>query len=311
MKFIFLNEYGHLRSGWRASIFLITYLFIAGTFIYAATVLLTRLPIGPSIGSYLPISIPFAISTIIAIVLGWIYGKFFEGVPFKALGCAFREKWYLHFVAGLVVGAFAMATAVVLAVVAGGLKLTINNDSSTSAIWSTLWVTLIVFLVGALSEETLFRGYLLQTLTRSRQVFAGVAITSILFGLAHMGNPEVSRMAIVNTFLAGIWFALAYLKTRDLWFPLGIHLIWNWMQGPVFGINVSGIGDLSPDPVMRTADAGPAWLTGGNYGIEGGLACTFALVVFTVVVYLMPWPEPTPKMLELTSNEGLSRLDLE
>jgi membrane protease YdiL (CAAX protease family) len=311
MKFIFLNEYGHLRSGWRASIFLITYLLLAGAFIFAATVLLAGLPIGPSIGSYLPITIPFAISTVIAIVLGWVYGKFFEGVPFKALGCSFRERWYLHFAAGIACGAFAITTAVVLAVVAGGLKLTNNNDSSSPAIWSTMWVTLIVFFIGALSEETLFRGYLLQTLTRSRQVFAGVAITSVLFGLAHTGNPEVGRLAILNTFLAGVWFAVAYLKTRDLWFPLGIHFIWNWMQGPVFGINVSGISDLSPDPIMRTADAGPAWLTGGKYGIEAGVACTFALVVFTILVYFIPWPQPTPEMLELTSKEDLGRLDLE
>jgi len=311
MKSIFFNENGNLRSGWRASIFLITYLLLAGAFIFAATVLLAGLPIGPSIGSYLPITITFAISSVIAIVLGWLYGKFFEGVPFKALGCAFREKWILHLVAGCLVGAFSIATAVVVAAAAGGLKLTINKDSSSSAIWSSLAVTFLVFLVGAVSEETLFRGYLLQTLTRSRQVFAGVAVTSVLFGLAHMGNPGVSRLAILNTFLAGIWFAVAYLKTRDLWFPLGIHLIWNWMQGPVFGINVSGIGDLSMDPVMRTADVGPPWLTGGNYGIEAGAACTFALVVFTGVIYLLPWPKPTAKMLELTSKETLGRLNLE
>ena len=151
MKAIFFNQNGNLRSGWRASIFLITYLLLAGAFIFAATLLLAGLPIGPSIGSYLPLTITFAIASVIAIILGWVFGKFFEGVPFKALGCAFREKWFLHLAAGCLVGAFAIATAVILAAAAGGLKLTINKDSSSSAIWSTLAVTLFVFLVGAVS----------------------------------------------------------------------------------------------------------------------------------------------------------------
>ena len=311
MRYIFFNENGRLRSGWRASVFLITYLLIAGAFIFAATLLLAGLPIGPSVGSYLPITIPFAISSLIAIVLGWIYGRFIEGLPFCALGFSFRAKWLSHFAAGIMMGAFALGSAVMVAAMGGGLKLKFNHDSSWPAIQSTLWITLIVFLIGAISEETLFRGYLLQTLTRSHQIIAGIAVTSLLFAFAHIGNPDVGRLAIFNTLLAGVWFAVAYLKTRDIWFPLGIHFIWNWMQGPVLGINVSGIGDLSPDPLMRATDAGPAWFTGGNYGIEGGVACTFAIVLFTVVVYLLPWPGPTEEMMALSSNEKLVQLDLE
>jgi membrane protease YdiL (CAAX protease family) len=305
MKFIFFNENDRLRSGWRALIFFITFFLLGGAFIFAAIKLLEGLPIGLSIGSFLPITIPFAISSIIAIILGWVYGKFFEGLPFRALGCAFRSKWFVHFVAGSLIGAMSIGCAVIVAVIGGGMTLKFNYDSPSSAIWSTLTVTLAVLGIGALSEETLFRGYLLQTLVRSKQMIAGIAITSLLFAFAHMGNPDVGKVAIVNTFLAGIWFAVAYLKTRDLWFPLGIHFVWNWMQGPVFGINVSGVGDLSPDPLMRAADAGPAWLTGGNYGIEGGVACTFAIIVFIIVVYLLPWPGATEEMLKLTSTETM------
>jgi membrane protease YdiL (CAAX protease family) len=151
---------------------------------------------------------------------------------------------------------------------------------------------LIVFTVGALSEETFFRGYTLQTLVRSDQVIAGVCITSFLFLVLHSGNPNVGFLPLFNTFLAGVWLAFAYLKTRDLWFPLGMHFMWNWLQGPVFGINVSGIADFSPDPVFRATDAGPAWLTGGNYGIEGGVACTFAILLSIGLVRLLPMAEP-------------------
>ena len=221
MKFIFFNENDRLRSGWRALIFFVTFFLLAGAFILAATLLLAGLPIGPSVGSYLPLTIPFAISSIIAIILGWVYGKFFEGLPFRALGCSFRAKWLSHFAAGGIVGAIAIGCAVIIAVMGGGLKLSLNHDSSSSAIWSTLSITLVVFLVGALSEETLFRGYILQTLTRADQIIAGVAITSLLFALAHTGNPEVGWLAIFNTLLAGIWFAVAYLKDKRSVVPVG------------------------------------------------------------------------------------------
>jgi membrane protease YdiL (CAAX protease family) len=138
---------------------------------------------------------------------------------------------------------------------------------------------MVIFAIGALSEETLFRGYLLQTFTRAKLIPVGIGLTSLLFAFAHNNNPGNNPLSWLNTLLAGVWFAAAYLKTRDLWFPLGIHLMWNWLQGPVFGINVSGIAEFSPDPILRATDAGPAWLTGGSYGIEGGVACTIALLI--------------------------------
>ncbi len=245
---------------------------------------------GKTAASYIPLVLPFAISSILAIVLGWVYGKLFESLPFRVLGISFTGSWLKNLAIGCVIGAVALGSAVIIAVMSGGMSLTLNRISPTSAITTTLLTTLLIFIVGALSEETLFRGYLLQTLVRSRQIYIGFGITALLFATAHNGNPDASSLSWFNTFLAGIWFAAAYMKTRDIWFPLGIHLMWNWLQGPVFGINVSGIAEFSPDPVLRATDVGPAWLTGGGYGIEGGIACTIALAVSIGLVYYLPLP---------------------
>ncbi len=88
--------------------------------------------------------------------------------------------------------------------------------------------------------------------------------------------------------LAGLWLAVAYTRTRTLWFPLGIHFAWNYTQGALLGFPVSGITKIAPAPLVQItiADA-PAWLTGGDYGIEGGLACTVALIISTVFVWRM------------------------
>lgn len=288
MKQLFFDDKGQIRSGWRAVTFLFSFLLIAYGLIFLSLVVLSQIQQTESVTGYLPLLIPFTISSVIAILLGWLFAKLFENLPFRVLGISFRGNWFRNLLAGLAVGGIAIGSAVLIAVMSGGMSLTLNRDSSGSAITTTLAVTLVIFIAGAVSEETLFRGYLLQTFARSNLVVVGIGFTSLLFAFAHNANPDAGRLSLLNTFLAGIWFALAYLKTRDLWFPLGLHLMWNWLQGPVFGINVSGIAQFSPDPLLRATDAGPVWLTGGSYGIEGGIVCTIAIVISMGLIYFLP-----------------------
>lgn len=302
MRTVFIDDHGRIRSGWRALLFLLVFLVISGIGIVSALAVIAQFPFGEGAGGFLPLIIPFSISSVASILLGWLFGKWLDGVPFNALGCSFSEGWIRNLIVGCVIGSVAFASAVIIAVMSGGMSLTLNRESPASAITATLLTTLIIFIVGAASEETLFRGYLLQTFTRSRAVVIGVGFTSLLFALAHNGNPDASRMSLLNTLIAGIWFAAAYLKTRDLWFPFGVHLAWNWLQGPVFGINVSGIAQFSPDPVMRATDTGPAWLTGGSYGIEGGVACTLALLISIGVIYYLPGLAPSEEMLAMSET---------
>ncbi len=103
--------------------------------------------------------------------------------------------------------------------------------------------------------------------------------------------------------LAGVWFGIAYLRTRDLWFPFGIHVLWNWTQGSVFGIEVSGLTKLSPAPIFNEVDRGPAWLTGEHYGIEGSLACTIAILISIALIHFLPGISPDKELMEMTSHE--------
>jgi membrane protease YdiL (CAAX protease family) len=294
MKTIFIGDDGRIRSGWRALIFLITFGLLASVAIFASTVLLSQIPFGESATGFLPLLIPFTLSAIIAIVLGWLFGKVFEALTFSALGISFSGRWAIDLAFGFVIGGIALASAVLIAVMGGGMSLAVNHSSAATTIAASLWTTFVIFAVGALSEETLFRGYLLQTFVRSRVTVVGVVFTSMLFSAAHNANPSANWFSTVNTLLAGIWFAIAYLKFRNIWFPLGIHLMWNFLQGPVFGINVSGLSEFSPDPIMRATDNGPALLTGGTYGIEGGLACTIAIAISIGIVSFLPERQAAP-----------------
>jgi membrane protease YdiL (CAAX protease family) len=264
---------------------------------------IAQMNLGETAASYLPLLIPFALATVVAVTAGWLCQRIFEDIPFRGLGCSFTRGWLRNLAAGCLIGAVTFGSATIIAVMSGGISLSVNRESATSAILSTVGVTLVILLVGAASEETLFRGYLLQTFTRAKLLWFGIVLTSALFAFAHNGNPDAGKISLLNTFLAGIWFGMAYLKTRDLWFPFGIHAMWNWLQGPVFGINISGLSSFAPDPVFRATDAGPVWLTGGSYGIEGGIACTFAIAVAIGLVQYMPGLKPDESMLRLTSEE--------
>ena len=300
---IFFNEFGRFRSGWRFTFFLLSYFLVSYMILIFLLAILSSLPIGFNQTSLLYFIFPFAVFSAVAIFFGWLYGKIFEDLPFRALGCWFTKNWFNSLIAGFMIGAISIGIAVLIPFISGGLSFGFNQTAGTAPILLTLGVTLLIFIVAAISEEVLFRGYLLQTMSRAKLFWVGALLTSFLFASAHNNNPGATVFSWVNTFVAGIWFAVAYWKTRNLWFPFGLHLAWNWLQGSVFGINVSGLGELASAPLMKASDSGPVWLTGGNYGIEGGIACTIALIISTALIYFLPILAPDEEMLALTSGE--------
>ena len=302
----FIGDDGRYRSGWRFAIFCVAFAFT--TFIVAAvgTGLLVMIGVELGGGVPLPMLATSLMTFVSALVVGWLCGKVLDGVPFRAIGAWFTEGWLRNLFAGLLVGAATLCLAVLIAVVFGGLTFEFSTaDSGTIA--SSLLIGAGIFAVRAAAEEVLFRGYILQTFSRSGLAWIGIAITSLFFGVVHSGNPNANIISTIDTILAGVWFGIAYLKTRDLWFVFGLHFIWNWMLGSVFGIEVSGITDFAAGSLFREVDAGPTWLTGGTYGLEGGIASTISLLISTAVIYFAPWLKASEEMVRLTSSPQKSR----
>jgi uncharacterized protein len=308
MNEILFNQFGRLRSGWRVAIF--TFLFIilttiiTGTF-FAVVQVITQsekpdflyTPYGMMLGS--------AISLFSATIIGYLCGKFLEGLPFKTLGWVFNRTWVKDFLLGLLLGVFTLSLAIFATFPMNGISLSLNQTGSFQQILHTFLISLAVFFIAAAFEEVLFRGYVLQTLFRANLAWLGILITSLPFAFVHLGNPNASIISSINTAIAGIWFGIAYLKTRSLWLAFGIHLGWNWFQGAFYGINVSGLSHIAPNPLFNgKATENLDWLTGGNYGIEGGITCTIALILSTILIYFLPILKPTEDMLALSSQEN-------
>jgi hypothetical protein len=122
-------------------------------------------------------------------------------------------------------------------------------------------------------------------------------VSSAFFGLAHLGNAHDTWISTVNTMLIGIPLSIAYLRTRSLWVPLGMHFIWNYVQGFVFGLPLSGLR-LSTS-LLKAQVHGAAWLTGSDYGPEGGLLCTVAVVGAGIFLFFSARIRMSERMREL------------
>ncbi len=264
---------------------------------------LIKLPIGFSENSLLAQIFGSIVGLGVAIAVGWFCGKFIEDLPFRALGAWFTKFWFKDFVAGFLIGGLSVLIAVMIGVVFGGLSFKYNNVAGSSAITLTLGIAFAVFFFGAAFEEALVRGYIFQTLTRAKLAWLAILLTSLFFAAGHLANPASNWFSSINTALAGVWLGTAYLKTRTLWLAFGVHFAWNWVMGALFGIEVSGLTKLTPAPLLIEIDSGPIWITGGDYGLEGGVACTIALIVSTVAIWYSPILKPADGMLELSSHE--------
>lgn len=305
---VFLNNHGRVRSGWRFVVFLISYILFATSIFAGFVSILRAAQVGASESSLVTLVGMFTIFSSCAIFLGWFYAKFFEDLPFRSLGVSLTKNWFVNLIFGLVIGAVSIGFAALIPFLFGAISFESNLNAGRSPILLTLSVTFLIFVFGAISEEALFRGYLLQTMTRAKLFSVGMILTSLLFASAHNSNPGANPFSWLNTFLAGIWFCIAYRKTRDLWFPFGIHFAWNWVQGSFLGINVSGLGELATAPLMKAQDLGPVWLTGGSYGLEGGISCTIALIFSSVLIWILPFIKPSEELLEMSETEKPSQI---
>lgn len=310
------NQAGRLRSGWRFAIFLLAMLvlvaFIGGIVAAVAAVVSpqVRQSVRLLIGTNAGFVIQGAMMLIASLVVGWLCARVLEDLPFRSLGASFRNGWLRDFALGSIVGAATLLLAAFVINVLGGFQFTLNYSASASAILTTLITTFVIFFLGAAAEEALFRGYMLQTFLRSHKILIAALPSALLFGYVHLNNPNIAAgWTFINTALAGVWLAVAYLKTRSLWFPTGVHWAWNWTTASVLGMPVSGITTIAREPVFEFTESGADWLTGGAYGIEGGVVCTFALIVSTVFIWRTKWLRADEDLMAMTSRENATESD--
>jgi uncharacterized protein len=216
-------------------------------------------------------------TTLLLLVLAgyWAMGFLFQRqrTPLRSMGLVRRSTAPGEFATGAAFGWGAMVACVLPMAILGGLTITFWTSSRQLGL---LLLDLAVLLVSALAEEVIFRGYPFQRLIDGVGPVLATLIASGVFALRHLGNPDSSLASTLVTVLAGWLLATAYLRTRALWLPWGLHFAWNASMGILFGLPISGLRIFSP--VISTNPHGPLWLTGDGYGPEGSAVAAVVLL---------------------------------
>lgn len=166
------------------------------------------------------------------------------------------------------------------------------------------------FTVPAAGEEALMRGYLIQALAEAWGGGWALWVTSLLFGILHLGNPNTSWVGLLNILVAGLFLGVIYLRTASLWWATGAHLGWNWTHGFLADLPVSGL-ELVDAPLLEPVTRGPDWLSGGSFGPEGSVVSTAVLMAWTVLLWNSSWLKPGDRAKAVRplfmSNRGETR----
>jgi membrane protease YdiL (CAAX protease family) len=223
---VFLNDAGRLRSGWRVGIFVLVFLLVS-------LLLAWLIRIGFVLGHSVPLfshplfnDLTYRFTLLVSAVLAaWVCLRFIEGLPLHSLGLGLHHKWWWDLLMGSLIGIASLLIAALIAFAAGGLRFTFSGSNLLSSTLRSLLASGVLFVVGALAEEAMFRGYPLQTLTRAKLAWLGILLTSLPFALVHLNNPNVvAGFTFINTALAGLWLARA----------LGLEL------GAEFSVRIAG-----------------------------------------------------------------------
>lgn len=276
-----------LRAGWRILLFFL--LFAALTLVGQGLARLVPADAGGWIG--------MGTSLAAAVLAGWILLVRVDVRRAGALGFAAGRGALGESGRGFLVGC-ALLVAAVLLLVATGSAQWVADTGDAAAYLSNLAETLVFFALAAAFEEAVFRGYPFQVLVQGIGVWPAVVASSVVFALAHGANPNLDAPALANLFLAGVLLAVAYLRTRSLWFATALHLGWNWTMATLLDLPVSGLEEFDT-PFYSGRETGADWWTGGAFGPEGGVAATLALVAGIVWLARSRRLTPSPQMRAL------------
>lgn len=184
-----------------------------------------------------------------------------------------------HIAGGLLIGFIAMLCIYFIELKAG-----LIGYQALHGIGPSFLFVLVELALGAFGEEFLFRGFMLNGIIHiSKSRILAVIVTSVLFGLAHAGNPNATLLSIVSNALGGLMYSIAFLLCDSIWLSFAIHFSWNFFQGPIFGFPVSGMqfGGIVSQQILSNQ----FWLFGGKYGPEGGIiGIAFRLIVILMTV---------------------------
>ncbi|HNT53074.1 MAG TPA: type II CAAX endopeptidase family protein [Anaerolineaceae bacterium] len=283
------------RSIWRLA--------LQAAFMLVAAILVSIIPLGfiAIVSTAIPLGswvtdIGVTICLLLAVLISlWLAGLILDHRPLADFGLHLSRDWWLDFFFGLALGAVLLGIIFCIELAAGWITIpgTLQVRVSGPSFGFVWGLVLMQFISVGIYEELWFRGYILRNLAeglnfggknpRTALIIAYV-VSSAVFGLFHIINPNASFMSTFNIILAGLFIGLGFILTGELAIPIGIHITWNFFQGAVFGFPVSGT--TSAATLIGIQQAGPELWTGGAFGPEAGLTGFLAMALGSLLIWL-------------------------
>ena len=215
-------------------------------------------------------------SIIGTLLLLWFFIRVVDNEPFINLGFHIKNRlndiWF-----GVLLGLLIMGLGYFALFSMQEIQYSNSNYNTEEIILSIL-----IFIIIAVMEEALFRGYVLRNLMYSFDKFIALVISAFLFAVMHIANPNMDWFSFLNLFLAGILLGISYVYTKNLWFPIALHFSWNFFQS-LFGFNVSGQDIYS---LIEFNITEKNIINGGDFGFEGSIFSIIVQIILIVSIFI-------------------------
>jgi hypothetical protein len=263
---------------------------------------LLRYIVGPVLsGLLLSVAGPLVAELVAAIFATWLALRIYEDIPVFAVGLWWNRSSIQNLSLGMLGGLGAAVAALVPPLLTGAAHISVVSHSTD---YGAVLLAAAGVAAGSVGEELFFRGYGFQILLANLGPWATIVPVGLLFGWMHNANPGAGPLSLINTAGFGILFGYAFLRSRDLWLPIGLHIGWNFAL-PLFGANLSGFTIFNEvtghEMVWR---AGVLW-SGGGYGPEASILTSAALIPLAVYIWKAPIRRQTSPLTDLPGESAI------
>ncbi len=219
--------------------------------------------------------------TVFLIIICILYCKFAEKRNLRSMGLI-KKGAFMEYCLGLIIGLVMFSAIVLILMIAGDLSF-INVTLSSLPI---IILYFFGFMIQGASEEFLCRGFLLNSIAAKNGIILAIILNSCLFGILHIFNAGFTILPLINIILVGVFFSLYAYRSDNILGVCAIHSMWNFAQGNLYGIPVSGMNMNAS--ILEIRNFSDSFLSGGTFGAEGGLACTIILCASIFLVLFLP-----------------------
>lgn len=272
-----IPEHKETKNEWiRPLLILVPYLFSVGVFqllaFYFLGLDIKNVDHGITTTQHVIISLFTLAGTILII---YFFKSIVDKESFRSLGFYNHDTFKL-FLGGLLTGFIIISIGFFTLLIFKQIQI-----HSVNTIFPEIVLCLILFLSVSISEEIFFRGYVLRNLLLSINSWISLLISSVFFSVVHIFNSDISCMGLLNIFLAGVMLGIPYLYTHNIWYSISLHFSWNFVQGTLYGFNVSGQEIYSV--INHTLTFENSW-NGGHFGFEGSI---LSIVLEIIAIYFI------------------------